>query len=613
MTTTVRKKKKKKTSARIKKLPERSRVNKADCWDLSSLFPSDTAWEKALKRWQKQLQNYAAFGGTLSQSGAALAACLEFDSRIERAAEKLEYYAFLKTAEDSTNNTYQNMLGRFRNAAQEAEELASYIRPELLAISSIKMKKLLSSTAVRPWKLALERVLRYKPHTLSGREERILAMQGEVNSASGQTFQQLHNSDMRFGLILNEKGEQVEMGHGNLGTFMESPRRSVRRRAYDCYYGTFSRYQYTLASTLAGSIKANVYKARVRGYGSALEAALFPDQVPVTLYENLIQTVSEHLPALHAYYALRAKILRLKKFNLYDQYVPLLPDVRMKHTWPQAVNVVLDSIAPLGSHYAKTLGGGLRGRWCDRYPNLGKTSGAFSAGSYDGDPYILMNFQENVLNDVFTLAHEAGHSMHSYYSAKHQPFSDYNYRIFVAEVASTFNEQLLSEHLIANCRSKKQRQLLIAREIDNIRGTIYRQVMFAEFERETHAMCEAGEPVLLESLQEIYRRLLIKYLGPQLEIDEYARLECLRIPHFYRAFYVYKYATGMSAAIALAEKVTQGGRRELTAYLNFLKSGQCKYPLELLQDAGVDMTVKAPIVAALSRFGALVQQLDATL
>jgi oligoendopeptidase F len=259
------------------------------------------------------------------------------------------------------------------------------------------------------------------------------------------------------------------------------------------------------------------------------------------------------------------------------------------------------------------LGGGLRGRWCDRYPNLGKTSGAFSAGSYDGDPYILMNFQENVLNDVFTLAHEAGHSMHSYYSAKHQPFSDYNYRIFVAEVASTFNEQLLSEHLIANCRSKKQRQLLIAREIDNIRGTIYRQVMFAEFERETHAMCEAGEPVLLESLQEIYRRLLIKYLGPQLEIDEYARLECLRIPHFYRAFYVYKYATGMSAAIALAEKVTQGGRRELTAYLNFLKSGQCKYPLELLQDAGVDMTVKAPIVAALSRFGALVQQLDATL
>ncbi|OUT68067.1 MAG: oligoendopeptidase F [Planctomycetaceae bacterium TMED10] len=613
MSSSVRKnsvRKKKKISTRVKKLPARNRVNKADCWDLSSLFPSDAAWEKAFKRWQKQIPEYTNFRGTLSKSGAALAACLDFDSRVERAAEKLEYYAFLKTAEDSTNNTYQNMLGRFRNAAQDAEELASYIRPELLAISSAKMKKLLASPAVRPWKLALARILRYKPHTLSQREERILAMQGEVNTASGQTFQQLHNSDMRFGLVTNEKGEKVELGHGNLGAFMESSKRSVRRKAYESYYDTFSQYEHTLASTLAGSIKTNVYKARVRGYGSALEAALFPDQVPVSLYENLIQTVSDHLPALHRYYALRAKALRIKTFNLYDQYVPLLPEIRMKHTWPQAVNVVLDSIAPLGPQYVKTLAGGLRGRWCDRYPNLGKTSGAFSAGSYDGDPYILMNFQENVLNDVFTLAHEAGHSMHSYYSAKHQPFSDYNYRIFVAEVASTFNEQLLSEHLLANCSNKKQRQLLIAREIDNIRGTIFRQVMFAEFERETHAMCEAGEPVLLESLQEIYRRLLVKYLGPQLDIDKYSNLECLRIPHFYRAFYVYKYATGMSAAIALAEKVTQGGRKELADYLNFLKSGQSKYPLELLQDAGVDMTVKAPIVAALSRFTKLVDQLD---
>ena len=608
MKTNVRNKKKK--SPKIKKLPTRGRVNKADCWELSSLFPNDAAWEKAFRRWQKQIPEYAAFRGTLSQSGTTLAACLEFDSRIERAAERLEYYAFLKTAEDSTNNSYQNMLGRFRNAAQEAEELASYIRPELLAISSAKMKKIISSTAIRPWKLALERILRYKPHTLSQREERILAMQGEVNSASGQTFQQLHNSDMRFGVITNEKGEKIELGHGNLGGFMESSKRTIRRKAYDSYYDTFSQYQHTLASTLAGSIKTNVYNARVRGYGSALEAALFPDQVPVSLYENLINTVSDHLPALHAYYGLRAKVLRLKKFNLYDQYVPLLPEVRIKHTWPQAVKVVLDSITPLGSHYVKTLASGLHGRWCDRYPNLGKTSGAFSAGSYDGDPYILMNFQENVLNDVFTLAHEAGHSMHSYYSAKHQPFSDYNYRIFVAEVASTFNEQLLCNHLLENCSNKKQRQLLIAREIDNIRGTIYRQVMFAEFERETHAMCEAGEPILLESLQEIYRQLLVKYLGPQLEIDKHASLECLRIPHFYRAFYVYKYATGMSAAIALAEKVTQGGREELTAYLNFLKSGRSKYPLELLQDAGVDMTVKTPIVAALSRFASLVDQLD---
>ena len=284
----------------------------------------------------------------------------------------------------------------------------------------------------------------------------------------------------------------------------------------------------------------------------------------------------------------------------------------MRHTWPQAVELVLDSLAPLGSQYTKILSGGLRGRWCDRYPNLGKTSGAFSAGSYDGDPYILMNFQENVLNDVFTLAHEAGHSMHSYYSAKHQPFCDYNYTIFVAEVASTFNEQLLSNHLIEKCRNKKQRQFLIVREIDNIRGTIYRQTMFAEFERETHALCEAGEPLLLESLQAIYRNLLEKYLGPQLEIDASALLECLRIPHFYRAFYVYKYATGMSAAMSLAKRVTQGGRKELSDYFNFLKSGRSKYPLELLQDAGVDMTQKAPVADALTRFSDLVAQLDET-
>lgn len=615
MKTTLRtkKKKKKKVAGKVKKLALRSKVREADCWDLGSLFSSDAAWEQAFARWQKKLPQYAKFRGTFSKGGAAVAACLEFNGSIERAAEKLEYYAFLKTAEDSTNSKYQQMIGRYRSASLEAEELASFIRPELLAISSVKIKKILRAPAIRPWRSVLERVLRYKPHTLSQREERLLAMQGEVKSASGQTFQQLHNSDMRFGLVTDEKGDQVELGHGNLGSFMESPRRIVRRKAYERYYGTFSQYKHTLASTLAGSIKSNVYTARVRGFGSAREAALFGDRVPIALYDNLIETVGEHLPALHKYYALRAKMLRLKTFQLYDQYVPLLPDVRMRHTWSQAVEVVLESLAPLGPQYTKILSGGLRGRWCDRYPNLGKTSGAFSAGSYDGDPYILMNFQADVLNDVFTLAHEAGHSMHSYYSAKHQPFCDYNYTIFVAEVASTFNEQLLSDHLIAKCRSKKQRQLLIAREIDNIRGTIYRQTMFAEFERETHAMCEAGEPLLLESLQSIYRNLLTKYSGPQLDIDPFALLECLRIPHFYRAFYVYKYATGMSAAMALASKVTQGGRKELTAYFNFLKSGRSKYPLELLQDAGVDMTQKAPVAAALTRFANLVEQLDDTL
>ena len=505
------------------------------------------------------------------------------------------------------------MLGRFRNAAQEAEELASYLRPELLAISSSKMKKILSSAAVRPWKLALERILRYKPHTLSGREERILAMQGEVNSASGQTFQQLHNSDMRFGLIPNEKGERVELGHGNLGTFYgvsskkcssQSLRLLLRNffsiSAHAGFDSGWSNQGERLQSTRAGLWQRTGSGALSRPSASRPLRESHPNR----------QRASSSAARLLRFAGKNAKA---QKVQAVRSICPALTGRAHEAHLVASGERCFRFDCSARSTLCQTLAGGLRGRWCDRYPNLGKTSGAFSAGSYDGDPYILMNFQENVLNDVFTLAHEAGHSMHSYYSSKHQPFSDYNYRIFVAEVASTFNEQLLSEHLLANCRSKKQRQLLIAREIDNIRGTIYRQVMFAEFERETHAMCEAGEPVLLESLQEIYRRLLIKYLGPQLEIDEYSRLECLRIPHFYRAFYVYKYATGMSAAIALAEKVTQGGRSDLTAYLNFLKSGRSKYPLELLQDAGVDMTVKAPIVAALSRFGNLVQQLDATL
>ena len=605
--------KKKRPQKRVAQLRPRSAVPVADCWDLSSLFSSDEAWEKAFLRWKKQMTGYQAFQGKLAKSVKTLVNCLEFDSEVERAGERLAYYAHLKTAEDSTNSDYQRMMGRYLSVDREVEEAASFIRPELLAIPANRLKKYLAAVAMRPWRLAVQRLVRYKPHTLGRREEKLLAMQGEMATASQQIFQQLHNSDIRFGIVRDEEGNPIELGHGNLGQFMESPKRAVRRKAYRLYYSTFSQYQHTLAATLSGSIRKDVYYARARGHKDALSAALFPDRVPNAVYENLIATVSDHLPALHKYYALRGRYLHLKKFCLYDQYAPLLPDARLRHTWQQAVDVVLESLAPLGKSYLATLARGLRGGWCDRYPNLGKTSGAFSAGSYDGDPYILMNFQPSVLNDVFTLTHEAGHSMHSYYSAKHQPFPYYNYTIFVAEVASTFNEQLLTKHLLAKARKKSHRQLLLAREIDNIRGTIYRQTMFAEFERSTHALYEAGEPLTLDALQDVYRHLLKKYLGPQLEIDDGALLECLRIPHFYRAFYVYKYATGMSAAIALADRVTEGGRKELDAYLNFLKTGCSKYPLELLRDAGVDMERPEPVAAALDRFENLVDALDDSL
>jgi len=350
---------------------------------------------------------------------------------------------------------------------------------------------------------------------------------------------------------------------------------------------------------------------------------LFPDRVPVSVYDNLIASVRRHLPAVHRYYDVRRRKMRLKDIHHYDTYVPILAERQSRHTWRQAVATVLAALEPLGSDYCGTMEQGLLGRWCDRYENRGKQSGAFSAGSYDADPYILMNYQPSVLDHVFTLAHEAGHSMHSFYSARHQPYIYYNYTIFVAEVASTFNEQLVSHHLLAHAHDDQQRAYLVNRQIDAMRGTILRQTMFAEFEKQIHASAEAGEPLTLERLQDLYRKLLRLYFGPEFILDDELSLECLRIPHFYRAFYVYKYATGMSAAIALSERVLGKGIeahsdgpvvvdpiKARDDYLRFLGGGCAKDPLDLLRDAGVDMEQPAAVDAALGQFAVLVDELD---
>jgi oligoendopeptidase F len=354
-----------------------------------------------------------------------------------------------------------------------------------------------------------------------------------------------------------------------------------------------------------------VYYAKARGYKSARAAALFPDNVPASVYDNLIAEVRRRLPALYRYFELRRRKMKLKEIHQYDTYVPILSDLDQKRNWKQAVDAVMRSLAPLGYEYCRVLEEGLTSaRWCDRYPNRGKQSGAFSCGSYDGAPYILMNYQPTVLDHVFTLAHEAGHSMHSYYSAKTQPFVYYDYVIFVAEVASTFNEQLLSRRLMEQAKSDEERAYLVNRDIDAIRGTIIRQTMFAEFEKLIHESAEAGEPLTVDAFKQIYGDLLKAYFGPDFAIDEQLNLECFRIPHFYRAFYVYKYATGLSAAIALSARVLNGGKRELEDYLSFLKGGCSKDPLDLLKDAGVDMTTPAPVAAALDRFESLVSELD---
>ena len=605
----LRKKSRTKRTESVERLPKRSAVQKRDTWDLDSLFPNDETWEKAFKKWEKQIAGFAQFRGKLGLSAVWLADCLKFDADLDRVAERIGTYAFLKTTEDSANATYQRMKGRFLSVASRAGQEASFIRPEILAIPPKQLDKLLAEKQLAPWRLAIERLVRFRPHTLSSDEERLLAMQAEMAQTSDQTFHQLHDADMKFPVIKDEKGRQIELSHGTYSRFMDSPDRGVRQEAYEKYFGRFAENKHTLAATLGGSIQKDIYYAKARRYESALQGALFADNVPLSVYDNLIATVGDHLPTLHRYYALRNKVLKLKKFSLYDQYVPLLPKSKMKHTWDEAVEAITTSLAPLGAEYVKTVGAGLRGRWCDRYPNQGKQSGAFSCGTFDGDPYILMNYQSEVLDHVFTLAHEAGHSMHSYYSAKSQPYQYYNYTIFVAEVASTFNEQLLMRHLLTKVKNDQDRAILINRELDGIRGTIFRQTMFADFEKRTHAAAEAGEPPTLQSLTGIYRDLLTKYLGPTLTIDELSVLECLRIPHFYRAFYVYKYATGLSAAIALAERVTSGGKRELEDYLGFLKGGCSKFPLELLKDAGVDMEKPEPVAAAMKRFGELVDEL----
>lgn len=594
----------------IRPLAARNEVPLEDTWDLSSLFADEAAWERAFRRWVRRIDGYQRFRGQLASGPETLAACLKFDCDIGRLGERLGCYAHLKAAEDQADSASQAMLARLQNAATRAAEAASFIHPEILEISAAQLDQWLATRELKPYRLLLQRILRYKKHTLGRKEEALLAMQGEMAQTARKVFRQLHDADLRFGWVTDEHGQRVELGNATFMQLLQSPRRSVRRTAFTQYYRQFQAHEHTLAAALCGSIQTDAYYARVRGYDSSLAAALFPDHVPQAVYDNLIKAVHGRLSAVFHYYDLRRRKMRLRDIHHYDTYVPILTAQTIRRTWDQAVQVVIAALQPLGDEYVAVLEGGLRGRWCDRYPNRGKQSGAFSAGSYDGDPYILMNYKPEVLEDVFTLAHEAGHSMHSYYSARHQPFPYYDYSIFVAEVASTFNEQLLSRHLLEQARDDQQRAYLINREIDSIRATIVRQTMFAEFEKLTHEMAESGGPLTVQTFKEVYRDLLARYFGPDFVVDDELTLECFRIPHFYRAFYVYKYATGLSAAIALSRRVLEGAAPELNAYLAFLRAGCSKDPLDLLRDAGVDMTSPEPVETALAHFESLVAELD---
>ncbi len=593
------------------RVPTRAEVPASDTWDLTTLFETDATWEAAFVVWQGEVDRFAQCRGRLGESPAVLLEFLRFETDFERQGDRLGTFAFLKETEDLANSAYQGMKARYLGIAARAGEASSFSRPELLALPPDALARTLADPALAEYKLLLERVVRYRPYTLSDKEERLLALQLESAQTAREVFGQLTNADMKFGTIVFE-GRTLELSHATYASCLEKPDRELRKAAFHTYYAEFADHANTLATTLSGSVKQDVYNAKVRNYGSAREAALFPDQVPLGVYDNLIAAVRANLPAVHKYYGIRQRAMNLPELHFYDTYVPILTEFRKVTPWDDAVELVLESLRPLGEEYTETLAAGLRGRWCDRYENKGKRSGAFSSGCYDSDPFILMNYKPDVLDDVFTLTHEAGHSLHTH-SSKRQPYQYANYTIFVAEVASTFNEQLLAKTLMERATSDRERAYYLNKEIDGMRATIVRQTMFAEFEKIIHEQAEANEPLTLESLRQTYRSLLETYLGPGMTLDDEQSLECLRIPHFYGAFYVYKYATGLAAAIALSQKVLNGGPADLAAYLNFLRSGSSQDPLDLLRDAGVDLATPEPVDAALKHFGKLVDELDGLL
>ena len=596
--------------ARVKLLPPRNKAKTSDTWDLGPLYKSDGAWKRAYAKLEKMADGYSRFRGKLGKSAKAVRDCFEFDTDFEKLAERLGSYAFLKQSEDVANSTYQGMVQQYTFVATRAAEAASFIAPELQALPKKKLEGYLKSPTLKDYRIQLEKLVRYKPHILSAKEERLLAMQGEVAGTASKVFSQLTDADFTFGTVKDETGQAVELSQGSFRVFLESRKRSVRKAAFTRFYEVYEGHKNTLAASLSSSVLQDVYAARVRNHPSALEAALFADKVPVTVYTNLIDTVRANLDTVYRYLDLRKKALKLKALHHYDTYNPIVDLPRTRIPYAKAVEEICEAVAPLGAGYVETLRKGLNGRWVDRYENKGKRSGAFSGGGFVGPPYILMNYKDTVLDSVFTLAHEAGHSMHTHFSARHQPFQNYQYTIFVAEVASTFNEQLLGKYYKDRARNAKRKMQLICKEIDEIRGTIIRQTMFAEFEKAIHETAEAGEPLTLERLRGEYRKLIEVYFGPGFTIDDVLELEGMRIPHFYRAFYVYKYATGLSAAIALNRMVLGGGKKERDRYLNFLKSGGSKYPLDLLRDAGVDLEKPDAVNAAMDRFRDLVDELE---
>ncbi len=586
------------------RIPERSEVAPGDQWDLNPLFVSNEQWETLFSDIESRVKGYTEFRGHLSESESHLAHALAFDLDLSRSFDRLHTFAHLRSDEDQSNQIYQAMMQRTQQLQTRLAEASSFFRPEILAIPEAVIDRWLSGQTLAPYRFLLEQMLRHRAHTLSPETEAVMAMSQDMGMTPYQVFGQLDHVDLDFGRITDARGHDQPLTHGNFITFLMDPDRRTRETAFRQYYRPYHQHRHTLAAILAGSVRRDLFYARARAHPDCRAAALHPHNIPETVYDNLTTVVRDGLPKLFSYLSFRKEQLNLPALHFFDTYVPIVPDVEFDMPYEQAVDTCCEALAPLGDAYVGALRDGLLNGWVDRYENRSKRSGAYSSGCYDSFPYILMNYDSRSINSLYTLIHESGHSMHTWYSNRHQPYAYHGYTIFAAEVASTVNEVMLTDHLLAsNPDNDAMQAYILNREIDNIRATLFRQTMFAEFEVVIHRMAEAHDALTLDAMTAAYKQLLQTYFGEELVIDDELPLEYLRIPHFYSAFYVYQYATGISAAIALARGIGTGESARRDAYIDFLSMGGSRFPLDALRSAGVDMASPEPVHAAIEYFG----------
>ncbi|MBQ1931565.1 MAG: oligoendopeptidase F [Lachnospiraceae bacterium] len=591
-------------------IAKRSEIPMEKRWATEDLYVSDAVWEADLAEVTALVDEAAKYQGHLGDSAQMLLEFLDFEDGLEIRVEKVYMYAHLNSDVDTTNMTYQSMMMKARMLFAKVNEAMAFARPEIMAIPQ---ETLAAFRAEEPGLKAYERAFilmeREREHTRSAEIEALLASAGEMAHAASQTFGMLNNADLKFPKIKGENGEEVEMSHGRYVGYLESSDRSVREAAFKSMFGTFEQFSNTIASTFTANIKQAMFFAKARGYSSTRAMYLAGSNVPETVYDNLIECVHEALPSMYRYVALRKKMLGVDELHMYDVYVPIVPECKMKVPFDQAKETILKALEPMGEEYLAALKEGFDNRWIDACENAGKRSGAYCSGGSTGHPYVLMTYKET-LDNMFTLAHEMGHAMHSYFSNKVQPHQTAGYRIFVAEVASTCNEILLTRYLLKTTTDKAQRAYIVNHFLDTFKGTLFRQTMFAEFEKTAHKMMEEGEALTAEKLNKVYYDINAKYFGPDMVCDDLIKLEWARIPHFYTPFYVYQYATGISAAGALSTRILELGEEGVKDYMKFLTGGGSQDPIDLLKLAGVDMSEKAPVQAALKLFDEMVTELE---